>query len=89
MVPVHGSIYVSPWRIICVSGTGELSGGILVGMLLGVPEGGGVITGVLNGTPDPEDPVDVGPVGDEPVRTSPVNVNVSPSVAIVVGGVGI
>ena len=64
-----------------ISGAGELSGGMLVGMLPGAPGGGGVITGVPDGTPDPKDPVGVG--------TSPANVNVSPSVVMVVGDVGI
>lgn len=78
-VPVHGSIYISPWNMMSISGAGELSGGMLVGMLPGAPAGGGVITGIPGGTPDPEDAVDVG--------TSPANVNVSPSVVMVVGDV--
>ena len=72
-----------------ISGMGEPLGGMLVGMLPGAPAGGGVITGVPNGTFDPEDPVDVSPIADEPIGTSPANVNVSPSVVIVVGNVGI
>lgn len=88
-VPVHGSMYVSPWKMMSTSGAGELWGGMPVGMLPGAPGGGGVITAVPDGTPDPADPVDVGPVGDGPIGTSPANVNVSPSVVIVVGNVGI
>ena len=89
MVPVHGSIYVSPWKMISISGTGEPLGGILVGMLPGAPAGGGVITGIPNGTPDAEELVDVNPIGDGPIGTSPANVNVFPSVVIVIGDVGI
>lgn len=60
-----------------------------MGMLPGAPGGGGVIAGVSVGAPGPEDFVDVGPVGAGPVGISLANVNVSPSVVIVVGNVGI
>src|SRR6266480_128611 len=76
-VPVHGSMYVSPWKMMSTSGAGEIWGGMPVGMLPGAPGGGGVITNTRGGTPGTE------------IGTSPANVNVSPSVVIVVGNVGI
>jgi len=79
-------MYVSPWKMMSTSGAGEILGGMFVGMLPGAPAGGGVITGVPDGASgefDSGSPVGVGPVG------TPTNVNISPSVVIVDGDIGI